>query len=206
MSKTSITLLGISGSPRLKSTHYVVNEALDYARDRHGVATEYFSVHAKAIGFCTHCDFCIRKRQGCILDDAMGELYEKMLTADAWILGSPVYQGQVSGQIKAVLDRCRALVARDAHAFRNKVGMGICIGGDRNGGQEPSLQALIDFYIINEMIPVGGGSFGANLGAAVWSRDKGAEGVKADEAGMAAVRRVVDRLCEVTRLVVERQP
>ena len=106
--------------------------------------------------------------------------------------------------MKTVLDRCRALVARDAHAFRNKVGMGICIGGDRTGGQEPSLQSLIDFYLINEMIPVGGGSFGANLGAAVWSRDKGAEGAKADEEGMAAVHRVVDRLFEVARMVVER--
>ena len=44
MSKTSITLLGISGSPRLKSTHYAVNEALEYARDRHDVETDYFSV------------------------------------------------------------------------------------------------------------------------------------------------------------------
>jgi len=201
MDKTGITLLGISGSPRLKSTHYAVNEALDYARDRHGVETDYFSVHKKAIGFCLHCDFCIRKKQGCILDDAMGELYEKMLHADAWILASPVYQGQVSGQMKTVLDRCRAVVARDRHAFLNKVGMGICIGGDRSGGQEPSLQTLIGFYLINEMLPVGGGSFGANLGAAVWSRDKGAEGVKADDEGTAAVHRVVDRLIDVARLL-----
>jgi multimeric flavodoxin WrbA len=206
MGKTGITLLGISGSPRLKSTHYAVNAALDYARERHGVETDYFSVHAKDIGFCRHCDYCIRKKQGCILDDAMGELYEKMLHADAWILGTPVYQGQVSGQLKTVLDRCRAVVARDRHAFLNKVGMGICIGGDRSGGQEPSLQTLIGFYLINEMLPVGGGSFGANLGAAVWSRDKGAEGVKADVEGMAAVHRVVDRLVEVTRLIAGRQP
>jgi multimeric flavodoxin WrbA len=201
MSKTGITLLGISGSPRLKSTHYAVNAALDYARERHEVETDYFSVHAKTIGFCTHCDYCIRKKKGCILDDAMGELHEKMLRADAWILGSPVYQGHVSGQLKTVLDRCRAVVARDPQAFRNKVGMGICIGGDRSGGQEPSLQSLIDFYIINQMIPVGGGSFGANLGAAIWSRDKGVEGVKADEEGSAAVHRVVDRLVDVARLL-----
>jgi multimeric flavodoxin WrbA len=199
--KTGITLLGISGSPRLKSTHYAVNEALDYARDRYEVETEYFSVHTRAIGFCTHCDYCIRKKLGCIQDDAMGELYEKMVRADAWILGSPVYQGHVSGQLKTVLDRCRAVVARDPQVFRNKVGMGICVGGDRNGGQEPSLQSLIDFYIINQMIPVGGGSFGANLGAALWSRDKGVEGVKADDEGIAAVHRVVDRLVDVARLV-----
>jgi multimeric flavodoxin WrbA len=201
MSETGITLLGISGSPRLKSTHYAVNQALEYAHQRHHIATDYFSVHNKTIGFCTHCDFCVRKRQGCIQDDAMGELYDKMVRADAWILGTPVYQGQMSGQLKTVLDRCRAVVAGDVHAFRNKVGMGICIGGDRNGGQEPSLQSLIAFYLINEMIPVGGGAFGANLGAAVWSRDKGIEGVKADDVGMAAVHRVVDRLVEVARLV-----
>ena len=206
MGKTGITLLGISGSPRLKSTHYAVNAALDYARERHGAETDYFSVHAKTIGFCTHCDFCVRKKQGCIHDDAMGELYEQMLRADAWILGSPVYQGHMSGQLKTVLDRCRAVVARDLHAFRDKVGMGIAIGGDRSGGQEPTLQSLIDFYIINQMIPVGGGAFGANLGAAVWSRDKGADGVKADEEGMAAVHRVVDRLIEMTRLVAARRP
>ena len=51
------------------------------------------------------------------------------------------------------------------------------------------------------MIPVGGGAFGANLGAALWSQDKGAEGVKADEAGTAAMHRVVDRLIRVTALL-----
>jgi multimeric flavodoxin WrbA len=206
MSKTGITLLGISGSPRLKSTHYAVNEALEYARGRYDVEIDYFSVHKKTVGFCTHCDYCVRKKQGCILDDSMTELYEKMLLADAWILGSPVYQGHVSGQLKTVLDRSRAVVARDRHAFRDKVGMGICIGGDRSGGQEPTLQSLIDFYVINGMIPVGGGAFGANLGAAIWSQDKGAEGVKADAEGIAAVHRVVDRLVEVTRLVAGRRP
>jgi len=37
---------------------------------------------------------------------------------------------------------------------------------------------LVDFYLINEMVPVGGGAFGANLGATFWSKDKGAAGVK----------------------------
>jgi multimeric flavodoxin WrbA len=201
MSKSDIQLLGISGSPRLKSTHYAVNAALEYARDRHGVQTDYFSVSKKVMGFCTHCDFCVRKKQGCVQDDAMTEVYEKLKRADALILGSPVYQGHVSGQLKTLLDRCRAVVAADPAAFRDKVGMGIAVGGDRNGGQEPTLQSLTDFYLINGMIPVGGGAFGANLGAAVWSRDKGIAGVKADAEGVAAVYRVVDRLVEMTQLV-----
>jgi len=56
------------------------------------------------------------------------------------------------------------------------------------------------------MLPVGGGAFGANLGAAVWSRDKGAAGVQADEEGLAAIRRVVDMLVRVTGLVAGAGP
>lgn len=199
-------MLGVSGSPRLKATHYAVNEALEYAATRHGVAVEYFALSKKTIGFCKHCDHCVRTRQGCIIDDGMTALYPKLLAADAWILGSPVYQGQVSGQLKAALDRCRALVARDPHAFRDKAGAGLCIGGDRNGGQEPALLTLIGFFIINEMVPVGGGSFGANLGAALWSRDEGAKGIKADDEGLAASHRVVDRLVRMARLLRDAAP
>lgn len=194
-------LLGVSGSPRFQSTDYAVNEALNYARERHGAEVEYFSVRRKVVEFCIHCDYCIRKRQGCVHKDALVELYPKMQWADAWILGSPCYQGQISAQLKAVLDRCRALVAQDPKVFQNKVGAGIAVGGDRVGGHEQVLHSMIDFYLINEMIPVGGGSFGANLGATLWSKDKGAEGVKADEEGLAALRRVVDRMIDVTRLL-----
>ena len=197
MIETGIKLLGISGSPRLQSTDFVVREALSYARDHHGADVDYFSVHRKSIAFCTHCDYCVKKKRGCYFKDDMLEVYPKMQWADAWVLGSPSYQGQISGQLKAVLDRCRALAAEDPRVFYNKVGAGICVGGDRNGGQEPALHSMIDFYLINEMIPVGGGSFGANLGGALWSKDKGKEGAKADEEGLAAVRRVVDRLVEV---------
>lgn len=201
MGDRTIRLLGVSGSSRRKATDYAVNEALRYARERHGVETDYFSAHRKTIGFCVHCDACVRKQQGCAFRDDMEELYPLLESADAWILGTPVYQGHISGQLKTMLDRCRALVAREPTVFRLKTGAAIAVGGDRSGGQEPTLQAIVDFYLINEMLPVGGGSFGANLGASIWSRDKGADGVREDEAGVAAIHRVIDRLVDVTRLV-----
>ncbi|MFA4964576.1 MAG: flavodoxin family protein [Thermoleophilia bacterium] len=199
MSETEIRLLGVSGSSRRKATDFAVNEALRYAQERHGVTVDYFSAHRKSIGFCVHCDGCVRKKQGCVFQDDMQELYPKLLWADAWILGTPVYQGNISGQLKTILDRCRSIVAGDLAAFADKAGAGIAVGGDRNGGQEPTLQAIIDFYLINRMTPVAGGAFGTNLGAAVWSRDKGAAGVQADEEGMAGIHRVVDRLVAVAR-------
>ncbi len=201
MDKKTIRLIGISGSPRIASTDYAVKAALNYARERFNVETEYFSAHNKQINFCIHCDYCVRKKQGCVHKDDMLELYSMMERADAWILGSPVYHGSISGQLKTILDRTRALVARKKTIFAGKAGAGLAVGGDRAGGQEPVIQTIIDFYIINEMIPVGGGAFGANLGMTLWSRDKKAEGVKADDEGLKTIHKTVDRLMKVARLI-----
>lgn len=118
--------------------------------------------------------------------------------ADAWVIGTPVYQGTVSGQTKVMMDRCRAILARDPKLFKNKVGMAIADGGDRVGGQEPAIQTILNFYVISEMIPVGGGSFGANLGGTFWSKDRGAEGIIEDEEGMKGLRRTMDNLVAMT--------
>lgn len=185
-------LLGICGSPRTASTDLVVKLALNRAEEQHNIRTEYFTVAGKTINFCTHCDHCVRTKAGCIFKDDMTEVYPLMEEADAWIIGTPVYQGNISAQTKAVLDRCRALTARNLHILRNKVGGAIAVGGDRTGGQEPALQTIMNFYIINEMIPVGGGAFGANLGGTVWSRDEKAEGVEADSEGLKSVNRLID--------------
>jgi multimeric flavodoxin WrbA len=201
MNLNTIKLLGISGSPRIASTDFAAKFALNYAREKYQIETDYVSVQRKTINFCIHCDFCVKKKEGCFQKDDVQEIYPKLEWANAWILASPVYQGQISGQLKAILDRCRAVVAKNPKVFENKVGAAIAVGGDRNGGQDPTLQTIIDFYIINEMIPVGGGSFGANLGAAIWSKDKGAKGAEADEEGLRTIRRTVDRLLKVAALI-----
>ena len=201
-----IKILGISGSPRSMATEFVVQEALRIAGIEYGAETTYFSVKGKTLEFCVHCDFCVRTKEGCVhQDDVSAELYGKMLWADAWIMGTPVYQGTVSAQTKAIMDRCRAIVARDRKAFLNKVGMGIADGGDRIGGQEPAIQTILNFYVINEMIPVGGGSFGANLGGTFWSKDKGAEGIAEDAEGMKSLRKTLKRLVDTAKLIREQE-
>jgi len=131
----------------------------------------------------------------------MQEVYEKLKWADALIIGTPVYQGTLSGQTKVIMDRCRAIAAQDKNFILNKPGAALAVGGDRIGGQEPAIQAILNFYVINEAIPVGGGSFGANLGASFWSKDKGAEGAKEDAEGLKSMRRTVDRLMRMTLMI-----
>jgi multimeric flavodoxin WrbA len=197
-----IKILGISGSPRNMATDFLVQEALQITKQKYGAETDYFSSKGKKLNFCIHCDFCVRTKEGCVhKDDISAELYDKMIWADAWIIGTPVYQGTVSAQTKTIMDRCRAIVARDQKIFLNKVGMGIADGGDRIGGQEPAIQTILNFYVINEMIPIGGGSFGANLGGTFWSKDNGAEGVSEDLEGMKSLRKTLKKLIQTTHMV-----
>jgi multimeric flavodoxin WrbA len=195
----STKLLGISGSPRDGATAFAVREALAFAESLGDVETEFISLRGREIKFCIHCDYCVRKGEGCVFKDDVAEMYPSLEGADAWLLGTPVYQGTLSGQLKAVLDRCRAIVAGDIDALKGKVGAAIAVGGDRAGGQEPAIMAIHSFYLANKMIPVSGGPFGANLGGTIWSHDEGADGAQVDEVGMSSLRRTVRRLVEVTR-------
>lgn len=189
-------VVGISGSPRKKATEFVLSEALKMLEEK-GFETKFFTVRGKRITPCQHCDYCLRHKE-CRIKDDMFELYEMLKEAKGIIMATPVYNGGVSAQIKAVMDRCRALVAADYDFFRGKVGMAIAVGGDRIGGQELAIQQIITFYILNGVIPVSGGSFGANLGATFWSKDT-LEGVKEDEEGFRSLRKTVKRFAELLK-------
>jgi multimeric flavodoxin WrbA len=194
-----VRLLGISGSPRTAATDYAVREALRYAQQQYGAQTEYFSVAGKTLNFCIHCDHCVLTKKGCRFKDDMEEVYAKMQWADAYVIGSPVYQGNITGQLKTLLDRTRAILAKDITVFEGKVGAGVAIGGDRAGGQEPTLRTIHDFYVINGVFSVGGGAFGANLGATFWSKDRGAQGAEEDARGLKSLYHTIDHLVTATQ-------
>jgi multimeric flavodoxin WrbA len=122
----------------------------------------------------------------------MYDVYSLLRDADGLIMATPVYNGGLSAQLKAIMDRCRALGAVDFDFMRYKVGMAIAVGGDRIGGQELAIQQIMTFYILTGAVPVSGGAFGANLGANFWSQDS-LEGVKKDEEGFRSLRKTVKR-------------
>jgi multimeric flavodoxin WrbA len=114
------------------------------------------------------------------------------------IFASPVYNGGISAQTKAVMDRCRALLAANPNSLKHKIGMAITVGGDRIGGQEPAIQQIHAFYIINGVIPISGGAFGANLGANFWSKDT-LEGVKEDKEGFRSMKKTLKKFAEAMK-------
>ena len=196
MSEDENFLLGLCGSPRKQGTEFAVQYALNYAAEKFGFKTEFWTVRAKEIKFCIHCDYCIREKKGCIHKDDLQELYPKIESAKFLLFGTPVFQGNLSGQLKTVMDRMRALVAKNPGVFKNKVGMALAVGGDRSGGQEIAIRSILDFFQQNHVISVSGGAFGANLGASLWTKDLGKRGVESDEEGLRAIRKIIKRLAE----------
>jgi len=186
-------ILGICGSPRKKATEHVLREALNMLEEK-GFETEFFTVRGKNIGPCRHCDYCLKNKE-CAIKDDMYKLYPLLKDAKGIIIATPVYNGGISGQTKIVMDRCRALVASDYDLFKHKIGMAIAVGGDRIGGQELAIQQIMTFYILNGIISISGGPFGANLGATFWSKDT-LESVKKDEDGFRSLRKTVKRFAE----------
>ncbi len=187
------TILGICGSPRKQSTEHVLGEALDTMEDL-GYKVELFTVRGKNISPCRNCDYCIREKE-CLLKDDMHELYPLFKDVQGIIMATPIYNGGVSAQLKAIMDRTRAAAAVDINFLKHKVGMAIAVGGDRVGGQELAIQQIITFYILNGIIPVSGGPFGSNLGANFWSQDS-LKSVKEDEEGFRSLDKTLKRFHE----------
>ena len=192
-------LLGICGSPRRQGTEYAIKYALNYATEKFGFETEYWTVRNKEINFCLHCDYCVREKKGCVNKDDMEKLYPKLEQAKFFLFGTPVFQGSLSGQLKTVMDRNRALVAKNPNIFKDKIGAALAVGGDRSGGQEVAIRSILDFFQQNHIHPVSGGAFGANLGASLWSKDLGKDGIEKDEVGLRAIRKVIKRLAELKK-------
>lgn len=186
-------IVGICGSPREQATEHVLKEALLMLEEK-GFKTQFWTVRGKWVDYCAHCDYCLTDKE-CVVQDDLQELYPMLAEAEGIIFATPAYNGGVSAQIKAVMDRTRGVVAGDKNFFKGKVGMGIAVGGDRAGGQEFALLQIHTFFIINGMIPVGGGSFGANLGVSFWSKDT-LEGVKQDEEGFRGLKKTVKKFAQ----------
>ena len=144
-------VLGLVGSPREKNTKLLVSLALEECK-KLGLETEMIHIGRMDIAPCVDCERC-RKEGRCAIDDDFQAVADKLEAADAVIIGSPVYFGCVSAQLKAFMDRTRYL--RRNERLKDKVGGAIATGGARNGGQELVIRQIHNFFLIQGMIVAG---------------------------------------------------
>ncbi len=191
-----VKIIGIVGSPRKDgNTNYLVKKALKSAESA-GAETEIYNLCNMELEPCNACDIC--KMTGeCPKDDGINEILSKMQEADGIIIGSPVYFGNVTAQLKIIIDRSRPL--RIDFKLKDKVGGAIAVGGSRNGGQETTIAAIHEFLLIQDAIVVGDGSPLAHYGgtgAAGAPRD-----IKNDEFGIQTSKNLGKRIAELAKKI-----
>ncbi len=159
-------VLGIAGSPRLNgNTSYAVQRALEVVAAE-GLETEFVTLADKNIGFCTGCYAC-RATHACVIDDDMPPIYDALRRCDGLILGSPVYMGLVSAQLKALMDRTILFRLGGPFELCGKVGGAIACGAFRNGGQERVIAELQAFLLEHDMYVVSDGQPFSHAGATI---------------------------------------
>ena len=76
-------ILGISGSPRNKSTEYALGEALKSIESRDGIETSMITLRGKKIAPCNGCGYCKKNKTWCCLKDDFEPLLKEFMEADA---------------------------------------------------------------------------------------------------------------------------
>ena len=119
-----------------------------------------------------------------------------LFSADALIVGSPVYWANMAGPVKIFFDdwQLRFGVFPE-FKMRNKVGAAFSTGGQISGGKELTMLTILAAMLGNQMIVVsGGGAFGASA-----TTEGSSPGIDAKE--LARAKALGKRVAEVTWMV-----
>ena len=102
-------IYAINGSPRKKwNTATLLEKALEGAASK-GADTELVHLYDLDYKGCTSCFSC--KLKGgksygkCAMNDGLTPVLAKLAEADAFILGSPIYFGTVTGEMRSCMER-----------------------------------------------------------------------------------------------------
>lgn len=142
------------------------------------------------VPFCHQCVSACDCR--CAEGNSLGRAFDLIREADGLLVGTPVYFGTVSGQLKGFWDKTRGL--RGQKALLNTVGGVATVARARFGGQETALQAIIHMMLVQGMTVVGDGHSDFDCGHFGASAQKPSV---EDEFGLERVRITMMRIVEV---------
>ncbi len=189
-------IVGINGSPRREGNTAVLLKTAMATAAAEGAATEVVFV-AEILAslktpFCRACETpCPAKcYRGTLLEETLGLLAR----ADGLLVASPVYFGEISGQLKSFWDLSRRL--RTDKKLLNVVGGALSVGAARFGGQETTLKAIHNMMLIQGMIVVGNGHGNNDAGHFGAPAQQPAE---EDENGLKRAHVLAKRVVQVAR-------
>ncbi len=181
----------LSGSPRAEGNTIQVLRECAKTIEEQGVQAEVISLVGKKIQSCIACGKCGELKK-CVIDDGLNEIIEKVRPAQGLIVGAPVYFGTARGDIMSALQRIGCVSGATDNFLSWKVGGPIAVA--RRGGHTASVQEMLMFYLINDMIVPGSTYwnmvFGRNPGE-VWQ----------DEEGIRTIRRFGENVANLIKKI-----
>ncbi|OQW35473.1 MAG: hypothetical protein A4E19_01550 [Nitrospira sp. SG-bin1] len=121
---------------------------------------------------------------------------EDLFSADAVVVGSPVYWSNMSGEVKTFFDNWQfKFGVFPEFKMKNKVGAAFATAGQVSSGKEVTMLTILAAMLGNQMIVVGGGgAFGA-------SATTEGESPGIDDKELAEAKALGQRVAEVTKLI-----
>ena len=143
-----------------------------------GHETELVEFSGEVIQGCIACYQCFEKKdQHCAVKKDMANIcIDKMLAADAILLGSPTYFADVSANMKALIERAGMVARANGNMFKRKLGAGVV--AVRRAGASHVFSSLNNFFLIGEMIVVGSSYWNIGQGREPGQVQQDQEGIK----------------------------
>ena len=132
-------VLMINGSPRPDGNTFCCLKEIETILQKQGIETEIVQIGRKPVRMCINCGGCHEPdSKGCVFDDDLCSVITgKMATADALIVGTPVYYGQPNGGVLSLMQR---LFFSAGHLVQNKPAAALAVC--RRGGATATLQTM----------------------------------------------------------------
>ena len=171
-------VLLISGSPKPDgNTAQLMHECAKVIQEQ-GVETEVISFAGMSIESCTACGKCSETGE-CDIHDDLNEIIKKIRGAQGLIVGSPVYFGTARGDVMSALQRIGYVSMKTDKFLSGMVGGPVAVA--RRGGQTLTLQEMLMFFLINDMIVPGSTYWNMVFGrlpGEVWKDQEGIDTIR----------------------------
>lgn len=179
----------LSGSPKAQGNTVQLMQECAKVIEEHGVEAEVVSLAGMKIESCICCLKCAKTGE-CGLNDGLNEIIAKIRDAEGLIVGSPVYFGTARGDTMCALQRIGYVSRHSNNFLTGKVGGPVAVA--RRGGQTLTLQEMLMFFLINDMIVPG-----STYWNMVFGRTPG-EALK-DEEGVETIRHFAANVAELVK-------
>lgn len=191
--RSAMKVLVLNGSPRPGgNTSRLVASIVQSAKEsaaKTGVPVEIERYELNDLCF-RGCQGCMKCKQesacGCALADDLTPVLKAMMESDAWVMGTPIYMGHVSGQFKLCLDRMYGFTGpnRKIRLPAGKKAVVAITQGQQNVDEYKSVADLLTYMLSRRglitQVVVSGGTTSAQPGSA-FNEEVGAKAAAAGE-------------------------